>query len=134
MCKYHLVLLPLFVFNPACTKQKVSFDTAEEARKIARENSGILARQYRAEAKLEDFDLMLRGDSTITNECPQGDGWASIDLVNRKTDEKIKLKCSTVSAGMGCLRDEDFKQRAEYANQEGRCNSEIPFPLPKISN
>jgi len=134
MCKYHLILLPILVLNPSCTKQKVSFDTAEEARKIARENSGVLARQYRADAKLEAFDLMLRGDSTITNECPQGDGWASIDLENRHTGEKIKLKCSTVSAGIGCLTEDDFKRRGEYANQDGRCNKEIPFPLPKIAS
>jgi hypothetical protein len=118
----------------SCKKEKVSFDTAEESRKIARENSSALAKSFRAESHLEDYDLMFRGDSTITVECPQGDGWASIDLVNRKTSEVIKIKCSTVSAGMGCLTDLDFKQRAVYANQDGSCNKDIPFPLPKVSN
>jgi hypothetical protein len=131
--KAALCLPCLLIF--ACEKKpKVNFETAEESRKIARENSGALARQFRADSKLDDYDLNLRGDSTITNDCPQGDGWASIDLVNRKTSETIKLKCSTVSQGMGCLMESDFKQRGEYANQDGKCNNEIPFPLPKIFN
>jgi len=45
----------------------------------------------------------------------------------------IKLKCSTVSAGLGCMTEDDFKKRANYANQEGRCNADIPFPLPKLA-
>ena len=119
----------------ACEKKpKVSFDTAEESRKTARDNSSVLARQFRAEAKFEDYDIMLRGDSTITVECPQGDGWASIDMINKVNKDVIKLKCSTVSLGMGCLLDSDFKQRATYANQEGSCNKDLPFPLPKILN
>jgi hypothetical protein len=121
----------VFLLLISCTQQKQSFDTTEESRMIARENSGVLARTYRAESKLEDYDLMLRGDSTITPTCPQGDGWASIDLKN-KTGDTIKLKCSTISAGIGCLTDEDFKQRSQYANQDGTCNKDIPFPLPKI--
>lgn len=111
-----------------------SFETVEESRVTARENSGILARKFRAESKLESYDLMLRGDSTITPECPQGDGWASIDLVDRTTNEVVKLKCSTASSGLGCMTDQDFKQRVEYAKQDGKCNTDVPFPLPKILN
>lgn len=129
-----LSAIVLGLFSASCTDKKVSFETAEESRKAARENSGFLVRAFRAEAKLEDFDIMLRGDSSITAECPQGDGWASIDLINRKSGETIKMKCSTVSAGMGCMTDTDFKQRKEYANQDGSCNKDIPFPLPKIAN
>ena len=126
-------LLPLILIL-SCEQKKESFETTEESRKLARENSSFLAKSFRAENKMEDYDIMLRGDSTITPQCPQGDGWASIDFVNRKTNETIKAKCSTVSQGMGCMTDIDFKQRAQYANQEGSCNKDVPFPLPKIAN
>jgi hypothetical protein len=129
-----LISLLLLCATGCKEKPKVSFETAEEARKIARENSGALAREWRASLNLSDYDLVLRGDSTITNDCPQGDGWASIDMLNPTTNHMLKLKCSTVSQGMGCMTDEDFKKRAEYANQDGKCNPEIPFPLPKIFN
>lgn len=124
------------LFNASCTcgREKVSFETAEEARKIARDNSGFIARTFRADAKFEDYDLLLRGDSTITVECPQGDGWASVDLRHKQSGEVIKLKCSTVSEGIGCLTETDFKQRAQYANKEGRCDDDLPHPLPKIAN
>lgn len=135
--KRSLFLIPLMALMATkctCQAEKVSFETAEEARKVARENSGMLARQFRAEMKLDDYELMLRGDSTITVDCPQGDGWASIDMLNKKTGEQLKLKCSTVSAGIGCILDADFKQRAQYANKEGNCDKDLPHPLPKIMN
>lgn len=123
------ILFALF----ACSPNKVSFDTAEDARKQVRENVTSLAQEYRASQALTDYTLNVRGDSTISLECPQGDGWASIDLENRNANPKIviKLKCSTVSAGIGCMTDEDFKGKT-YAKEEGRCNTDIPFPLPKI--
>lgn len=123
--KYLLLLLAL----AGCKGEKVSFNTAEESRVQARENSKELAQVFRAENGYADWTLTLRGDSTITQECPQGDGWASIDL--RKGPETIKLKCSTVSAGIGCMTAKDFKSKS-YAREDGSCNKDVPFPLPKI--
>lgn len=132
-----LGLLVAFAVGAAvgCTDNEVSFNTAEDARKQAREQAATLAQEYRAVQGLTEFKIDARGDSTIDRTCPQGDGWASVDLKAATAGDMrvIKLKCSTVSAGMGCMTEEDFKKRANYANQEGRCNSEIPFPLPKLS-
>lgn len=114
-----------------CSQQKVSFDTVEDARRQVRDNVAILAQKYRTENKLGELDIYLRGDSTQSAICPQGDGWASVDLVNRATNTAIKLKCSTVSAGIGCMTAEDFKNK-RYAQEEDHCSTEIPFPLPKI--
>lgn len=114
----------------ACESQKLSFDSVESGRKQANENSQYVANQYRAShPDLAAYSISMRGDSTQSADCGQGDGWASIDLVNKSS--VIKLKCSTVSESIGCRTDEDFKS-SPYASQDGRCNTEIPFPLPKI--
>ena len=110
---------------------KVSFNTVEDARKQVRENVTMIAQKHRSENKLADYDIYVRGDSTQQANCPQGDGWASVDLINRTNSQTIKMKCSTVSIGIGCISAEDFKNK-RFAQEEDRCNSDIPFPLPKI--
>lgn len=130
--KYILILLSvLFV---ACTPktEKVSFNTVEDARKQVRDNVSTLAQKFRADNKLTDYDLYVRGDSTQSAECPQGDGWASVDLQEKTTGKVIKLKCSTVSSGIGCMTAEDFKTK-RYAQEEDHCSKDIPFPLPKVA-
>lgn len=116
----------------ACTK-KVSFETTEDARRQARENAQLVAVDWRRQNTLyADWELYVRGDSTIDAACPQGDGWASVDLKSKDGSKTVKLKCSTVSLSISCLEDSDFKTKA-YANQDGRCNADIPHPLPKIA-
>lgn len=115
----------------ACSKEKVAFDTSEEARRQIRDNVTFLAQSFRAENKLTDYDILVRGDSTVSRTCPQGDGWASVDLMHKQGGEKRKLKCSTVSLGIGCMTEDDFLGRA-YASEENKCNPDVPFPLPKI--
>ncbi len=117
----------------ACGDDKVSFDTLETQRSIANDNSRFNAQKWRAENGHEQFGILTRGDSTQQANCPQGDGWASVDLTHPQTKQPVqKLKCSTVSANVGCLKDEDFKARAVLAQQENRCNAEIPKTLKKI--
>ena len=112
----------------SCTNKKASWETQEDSRRQAIENATFSAQKWRRQ-HAADYRLIARGDSTISATCPQGDGWASMDL--EKDGVKIKLKCSTVSESIGCMPSADFKKRT-YAEQEGRCNKEIPFPLPKI--
>ena len=119
----------------ACGKDEVSFDTLETARKQARENAEFNARKWRADTKLYADDLLIsRGDSTQAPSCPQGDGWASMDIA-RATDGQtlVKLKCSTVSDSVGCRTEGDFKG-SPYANEDGTCAplNRVPHPLPKI--
>lgn len=118
-----------FLGSCTCEGQKASWETQEDARRQAIENSTFVAQRWRT-ANASNARLIARGDSTINAKCPQGDGWATIDLEN-DNGAVIKLKCSTVSETMGCLTEDDFKTKT-YAQQEGRCNDEIPFPLPKI--
>jgi hypothetical protein len=65
--------------------------------------------------------------------CATGDGWVTVDLKSSTNSaDLITLKCSSVSGSIGCLVLEDFQERKEYFKQDGRCNHELPFPLPKI--
>lgn len=116
-----------------CGQEKVSFDTLELQRSIANDNSRFNATKWRAENGFADTGVLARGDSTQQAACPQGDGWASVDLVNSQTKATVvKLKCSTVSGNLGCYKDEDFKGRSQLASQENKCNAEIPKALKKI--
>jgi len=119
----------------ACKENtKVSFDTLEQERGTANANSKFTAQKYRADSpKYKDWDIVTRGDSTQTNTCPQGDGWATISLISPNKASEAKIKCSTVSLNIGCLEDADFKTKV-YATQEGNCQKDLPFPLPKIAN
>jgi hypothetical protein len=117
----------------ACGEDKVSFDTLELQRQIANDNSRYNAQKWRAENGFEVMNILTRGDSTQQANCPQGDGWASVDLIDAKTKAvQIQLKCSTVSGAVGCYKAEDFKARSVLARQENSCNAEIPKQLKKI--
>lgn len=117
----------------ACGDKQVSFETLETQRSIANDNSRYNAQKWRAENGYEAMNILARGDSTQQASCPQGDGWASVDLIDAKTKAvQEKLKCSTVSGNLGCYKDADFKARAVLAKQENSCNSEIPKTLKKI--
>ena len=118
----------------ACSPQKVSFDTLEQARGQARDNAMWNAEFWRANSSgvHASAEIIGRGDSTQSPECPQGDGWATMDMF---TDKKLslQLKCSTVSKNIGCLEVKDFKTKP-YATEDGKCQStdKVPFPLPKV--
>lgn len=117
----------------ACGEDKVSFDTLETSRSVANDNSKYNAQKWRAENGFEALGILSRGDSTQQATCPQGDGWASVDLIHSSTKQtQVKLKCSTVSGNLGCYKDEDFKARTVLARQENTCNNEIPKTLKKI--
>ena len=116
----------------ACSPDKVSFESLESGRKQANENAEFNAQVFRANhPEFQGYAIIGAADSTQTSECPQGDGWATLTLLGQDKTTKVPLKCSTASSGIGCLTDADFKTKV-YAAQDGNCNSEIPFPIPKI--
>jgi hypothetical protein len=128
-----LVILSILVLA-ACSKD-VSFNTLEEAKGTARENALFNAQRYRQENVLyKGWDIIARGDSTQMPDCPQGDGWATMEFVEPNTRRITKVKCSTVSANTGCLEDSDFKTKP-FAAEDGHCQpvTKVPFPLPKIA-
>lgn len=121
-----------------CGKDKVGFDTLEDARATGRDNALFNAAAYRAEnPRLEGMRIVSHGDSTQTPECPQGDGWASVSFLNvvgegkGKEVEKYVAKCSTVSASQGCYLDKDFANKP-FAKQENRCDASLPI-MKKIA-
>ena len=120
----------------ACNeKQEVSFASLEEAKGTARENAMFNAQMYRQSNILyKGWDIIGRGDSTQSNACPQGDGWATVELVNPEKTRLVKAKCSTVSGNTGCLDDADFKIKP-FASEDGQCAplNRVPYPLPKIA-
>jgi hypothetical protein len=107
----------------------------EEAKGTARENALWNAQRYRQDNVLyKGWDIVGRGDSSQTNDCPQGDGWATMDFVRPDKSLVVKVKCSTVSANSGCLEDSDFKQKP-WASDDGHCQpvNKVPYPLPKVN-
>lgn len=132
-----LIAALVAVFLAACGKHEdVSFATLEDARNQARANGEYNAQLYRAEnPRFTSHKIVSHGDSTQSPDCPQGDGWAtnSIMLVNGKEVEKFTVKCSTVSAALGCYLESDFIKKP-FAAEEGKCQptNKVPFPLPKL--
>jgi hypothetical protein len=133
--KKHIITIFVLTSIAACGKN-VSFDTLETARKQAKENAEFNARVWRSQTKTyADLSIISRGDSSQEPRCPQGDGWATIDLVNPDAPKsKVTIKCSTISDAVGCRESDDFKQ-SPYANEDGRCQGtdKVPHPLPKIA-
>lgn len=135
--KYLTLIIAATIGLAACGPKDVSFDTLETARKQAKDNAEYNARKWRADTKVQrlvESNIISRGDSTQSPTCPQGDGWASMDLVNGDGQKIVGLKCSTVSDSVGCLENNDFKTKS-YANEDGQCQAttKVPHPLPKIA-
>jgi len=128
-----LVSLLLAVSLTACGNKNVSFDTLEEAKGTARDNALFNAQRYRAEQpEFQSWKAVSNGDSSQTNQCPQGDGWATLKLYNPEATRAVAIKCSTVSGNTQCMTDAEFKSKP-FASEDGHCNDNVPFPLPKIS-
>ena len=132
MKTFSMFLLTALLLS-ACGPKEVSFDTVEDARGQAKANGIQNATLYRQENNLPDCQIYPRGDSTISNVCPNGDGWASNEL-RCGNGQTLKLKCSTVSVALGCMTESDFKTKS-YAADDGQCQplNKVPFPLPKLS-
>lgn len=124
----YLSIIVVAITMVACGDKSVSNDTLETARSQARENATVMARSFRATVPAyEKLGIVPQGDSSQKPNCPQGDGWATILLVDPDTAKTVvELKCSTYSRGVGCRRDKP--------SQEGSCQADVPFPIPKIVN
>lgn len=128
----------VFVFAlVACGSKEpepVSFNTLEQERGTARANALFNGKDWRSKSpQYATWDLVGRGDSTQTAQCPVGDGWATLDLVAPDKKNTVQLKCSTVSSNVGCLEANDFKTKS-YAKEDNACQmGKLPSPLPKIA-
>lgn len=134
MKKLILVLILALLGCAEDKKPEVSFDTLETARNQARDNAKWNAQNFRqGDPRITGWDMVIRGDSTQSPECPQGDGWASVDFIKPDKAVTFKAKCSTVSAAVGCVADEEFKGKS-YGQDDGHCQNvnKVPFPFRKI--
>ena len=120
----------------ACSRQPdVGPAELDMAMKTSRDNALYNAKLWRSQNTIYSaYDIMARGDSSQTADCPQGDGWATIELMDLSSQEKLTLKCSPWSAGKGCIDEAHFKASPD-AMTDKRCQptSSIPYPLPTIA-
>ena len=125
-------LLAISIVITACGDE-VSWGTQESNRAMAIENAKYNMKSFTSNSpEYSSWGIDMAGDSTIGPKCAQGDGWASLKLVNKLNPKhKIKVKCSTVSGTIGCMLQKDFDTKS-YARQDGSCNHDIPKILPKI--
>jgi hypothetical protein len=121
-----LAMAALTLTLAACG-DKVSQNTLDTDSATARSNAEYSARVWRKQVPAyAELSMISRGDSTQSRTCPQGDGWASIDLVDPATgNPKVKLKCSTTSPSIGC--------RTDKPEGEGSCSRNIDSPLKGIA-
>lgn len=117
-----------------CGETKVSASELEQQKKTAVENAELNAQMFRAnDTSYASHKIITNPDSTQKLNCPMGDGWATLELVDPATGRKTKLKCSTYSAATGCLLDTVFVTKP-YAPDDGKCQSEtVPYPIEKLS-
>lgn len=131
--KKTLILLAVALLAVACGDKEESPAALETAREVANANSRFNAAAWRGDNGYESTTILARGDSTQQPKCPQGDGWASVDLLDPKTKAKVvELKCSTYSANVGCSLASDFKSRKALSTQENVCSEQVPYPMRKI--
>lgn len=144
MKKSLLIASLIAIALAACAKapEPVSHQTLEDARARSLENGVTVAKAYvRENPRLAGMDVVGHADDVQTSDCPQGSGWTHLsamkndpdvlDKYGKPTVMKVKLVCSTVSASLGCYREEDFKGTKFY-DRAGQCDSKLPFPLPKV--
>jgi hypothetical protein len=119
----------------ACDGDKpVTADRLEEARQTAKANAEFNAQLYKAANPrfTSDYSIISRSDDAQDAKCPQGDGWADLSIMKvvGKEVDKTQLICSTYSSSVGCYRKEDFEKTPNLAQQNGRCRTDVPYPLP----
>jgi hypothetical protein len=129
--------------NPVVPEgQRISFQVLEDARATSYANGVVVAKTYiRDNPRLDGMSVVGHPDQVQSDTCPQGSGWTNVsamktdsetlDAKGKPTILKEKLICSSVSASIGCFREEDFK-KSKYSGQEDQCNVHLPFPLPKL--
>lgn len=69
-------------------------------------------------------------DDQITPACPQGSGWAWVNImkVEGKDVQKKTIWCSTSSRSLGCYIDADFL-KGPHGAEAGKCDPNLNHPL-----
>lgn len=116
---------------------KAGLQVVDTQMTIAKANASYLAGKFVQESpQFNSYAVEPATDSTISADCPQGDGWATLYLIAPKgtVPAKVALKCSTWSAGKGCVLQEDFNKKS-YKQDDGQCQpvgEKVIYPLTKL--
>jgi len=152
-----VVLAALSLTLAACGKQEQHVATPEEQRATALANSeknaklqDLLEQQrstalsnvtvnssiyFAANPRFDNtWKKMPHTDDQIGPACPQGSGWAWVNVmhVDGKDVQKMKLWCSTSSQSLGCYTEADF-QKGPHAGEPDRCDQNLPHPLKRFT-
>ena len=107
----------------------------EQQRSTALANAQTNASAYFAANPRFDssWKIMPHTDDYIGPACPQGSGWAWVNImkVENKEVQKNKLWCSTSSASMGCYIEADF-MKGPHAGEASKCDPNLPHPLKPL--
>lgn len=136
MKKVLLVSAVLSTIMVGCGEE-ASRDNVQLNYAIAKENAYVNALQFtQDDPRFAGWKLVKNTDSTISSDCPQGDGWATLLVVSPdNVNKSFKVKCSTHSKELGCFLEDDFNKKP-FRNDDGSCQpvTKVPNPLPKIQN
>lgn len=107
-------------------------DMLETQRSTALENASKNAATYfQMNPRFDNtWSRIPHTDDQITAACPQGSGWAWVNImkVEGKDVQKNKIWCSTSSRSLGCYIDADFTKGPHAAEAQG-CNANLNYPL-----
>ena len=134
MKKFYSLIVCVMVVGSlvACGKSATPGDV-EAARKAIKSNAESTAKAYRNENFTAEHKITVLGDSTVSVDCPMGDGWSSVEIKDPSGKVAAKIKCSTYSASIGCLTDQQYIERKQYNTQDGKCGkSWVPYPIELI--
>lgn len=119
-------LLAAVFITVACAPEPapaVSAPRVDELRTISRDNAALNASAYARTVHGGEVErIIAQSDSTIGDECPNGDGWGSVTLL-LKGGEQVPLQCQTNGSGKGidgCMTKEDFAGKS-YGAEAGKC-------------
>ena len=118
----------LFSIALAACGSQVPQDTVDQNQTISRLNAQKNADSYRLQAFPDSARALFQSDSTISQSCRYGDGWASgvVEFTEGpRAGRQIKVKCQTNGTGKGingCMTEQEFLGK-DYKSQEGSCQN-----------
>lgn len=69
-------------------------------------------------------------DSFVSRSCPQGDGFASFDVMDEASGKVLEpLQCRTWEL-TGCFKTKQASQKGTY--MKNQCNPEVPTEITKV--
>ena len=131
------VFLFLFLVIAGCSKDnRAGAEELEMQMEVAKDNASFNANVWKAGVPAySTWTVIPKEDSTQTRDFPQGDGVATVSLMNPEDPQKTaELKCSTYSKALGCRLKSDFLS-SPLGKMENHCadKANVPYPYKRIA-